>query len=159
MDIPNRLLRLALATVLGGCGGDLTLPDDGSPRVLRTFAGDRQTGTVGSTLDDPLVVKLTDASANPVVGVPIVFQFTSEVPDAEVTPSQETTDSNGLASAEVRLGTSAGTLRVQARLATPAALNATFTLTALERDKKRDKGGKGDDDDDGGDDDNDDDDD
>lgn len=143
MGISYRVLMIALATALGGCGGDLTLPDDGSPRSLRTFSGDGQTGTVGTRLDDPLVVELTDGSASPVFGVPIVFEFTSEVPEAEVTPSQATTDSNGLASAEVRLGSSAGTLRVQARVVTPAALNATFVLTALERDKKKDKGGKG----------------
>ncbi len=146
MSISNRLLVIALASLLGGCGGDLTLPDDGSPAVLRALSGDGQAGTVGSRLDDPLVVELTDAGANPVFGVPIVFEFTGEVPEAEVTPSQATTDSNGLASAEVRLGTSAGTLRVQARVVTPAALNATFVLTALERDKKKGKGGRGDDD-------------
>lgn len=151
MSIPNRLLVIALASVLGGCGGDLMLPDDGSPAVLRTFSGDGQAGTVGSRLDQPLVVKLTNASASPVIGVPILFEFTSEVPKAEVTPSQATTDSNGLASAEVRLGTSAGTQRVQARVVTPAALHTTFVLTALERDKKKDKGG-GDDDDEGDDD-------
>lgn len=148
MGISNRLFMIAFAAVLGGCGGDLTLPDDGSPVALRKLSGDGQEGTIGSRLDDPLVVKLTDAGANPVFGVPIVFQFTSEVPEAEVTPSQENTDSNGLASAEVRLGTSTGTLRVEARLATPAALNATFTLTALERDKKKGKGDKGDDEED-----------
>lgn len=148
MGTSYRLLTIAFATIAGGCSGDLTLPDDGSPRVLRAVSGDGQKGTVNSKLGDPLVVKLTDASANPVYGVPIVFQFTSEVPEAEVTPSLATTDSNGLASAEVRLGSSAGTLRVQARVVSPAVLNATFVLTALERDKKKGKGGKGDDDDD-----------
>ncbi len=147
MSFPNRLFVIALATVLGGCGGDLTFPSSNSPAALQAFSGDGQEGTVGSRLDDPLVVKLTDANANPVFGVPIVFEFTSEVPEAEVTPSQATTDSNGLAWAKVRLGSSAGTLRVQARVVTPAALNATFVLTALERGR-RDRGGDGDDDDD-----------
>lgn len=148
MCIAHRLISLLLASTLAACGGDLTLPNANTPAALRAFSGDGQVGTVRSKLDDPLVVKLTDASSNPVPGVPIVFQFTSEVPEAEVTPSQATTDTNGLALAEVRLGTSAGTLRVQARLATPASLNATFTLTALERDKEKDKRGKGNDDDD-----------
>ncbi|HEV8177191.1 MAG TPA: Ig-like domain-containing protein [Gemmatimonadales bacterium] len=147
MSVSYRRFVIALAAALTGCGGDLTLPgsDSNSPVALEAFSGDGQEGTVGSRLDDPLIVKLTDARDNPVFGVPIDFQFTSVVPEAEVTPSQATTDSNGLASAEVRLGSSAGTLRVQARVVTPAALNATFVLTALERDKKKDKGGKGND--------------
>ena len=140
MFISYRLFPLVLATALTGCGGDLTLPDDSSPAALLAWSGDGQQGTVGSRLDDPLVVKLTDASSRPISGVPVVFQFTSDVPEAEV-DAGATTDSDGLASAEVRLGTSTGTLHVKARVATAAALNTTFVLTALERDKK-DKGGK-----------------
>lgn len=140
MCISYRLLSIALATALTGCGGDLTLPDDSSPAALRAWSGDGQQGTVGSKLDDPLVVKLTDAGSRPMSGVPVVFQFTNDVPDAEV-DAEATTNSEGLASAEVRLGTSTGTLQVQARLATTAALEATFVLTALEREKN--KGGKG----------------
>jgi len=146
MCIPYRLFSIVLATALTGCGGDLTLPDDSSPAALRAWSGDRQQGTVGSRLDDPLVVKLTDASSRPIFGVSVVFQFTNDAPDAEV-DAEATTDSEGLAAAEVRLGTSTGTLQVQARVATAAALNATFVLTALERDKKNKGGGQGDDDD------------
>lgn len=141
MGIPYRLFSIALATALTGCGGDLTLPDDSAPAALRAWSGDGQQGTVGSRLDDPLVVKLTDASSRPMFGVPVVFQFTNDVPDAKV-DAEATTDSLGLAAAEVRLGTSAGTLQVRARVATAAALNATFVLTALERDNEN-KGGKG----------------
>lgn len=146
MCIPSRLFSIVLAAALTGCGGDLTLPDDSSPAALRAWSGDGQQGTVGSRLDDPLVVKLTDASSRPISGVSVVFQFTNDVPDAEV-DREATTDSEGLAAAEVRLGTSTGTLQVQARVATAAALNATFVLTALERDKKNKGGGQGDDDD------------
>jgi hypothetical protein len=140
---------LVLATALTGCGGGLTLPDDSSPAALRTVSGDGQQGTVGSKLDSPLVVKLTDANSRPIAGVPVVFQFKSDVPDAEVDPTEAETDNDGLASAEVRLGTSTGSHEVEARVASPAALSATFVVTAVERDRgKKDGGGDGDDDDD-----------
>jgi hypothetical protein len=158
MCIPRRLLSAALATGLLGCGSEVVLPGDDSPAALRVFSGNGQAGTVGSTLDDELVVKLTDASASPLSGFPVVFQFVNDVPGAVLTPAEATTDSMGLAAAEVRLGTSTGPLRVEARIATASALNATFLLTALEREKKRDKGDKDDDDDEDDDDEDDDDD-
>jgi hypothetical protein len=148
MCTPHRLISLVLAIALTACGGDLTLPDDGSP-ALRAFSGDGQQGLVGSKLDDPLVVKLTDASSRPIAGIPVVFQFTSDVPHADIDPAEAETDSAGLASAEVRLGTSTGSHQVEARV---EGLSATFVVTALEREPgKKDKGGgpghDGDDDD------------
>jgi len=146
MCIPYRLVSLVLGVALTGCGGgNLTLPDDSTPAALRAVSGDGQQGTVGSKLDDPLVVKLIDASSRPIAGVAVVFQFTDNVPGAEVDP-EATTDSAGLAAAQVRLGTSTGPYQVEARA---AALSATFVVTAVERDNgKKDKGGGGDGDDD-----------
>ncbi|MEP7227960.1 MAG: hypothetical protein ABI785_11400 [Gemmatimonadales bacterium] len=141
MCTPRRLFLVVLAALITACGGELTLPDDGSPAALRVFSGDRQEGTVGSRLNDPLVVELTDASARPIPGQAVVFEFTSNVPGAELTPEAAMTDSSGHAAAEVRLGTSTGGLQVNARLATAASLNATFLLTALE--KKKNKPGRG----------------
>jgi len=145
MGTPRRLFSLALATALTGCGGgSLTLPDDSSPAALRVVSGDGQQGTVGSRLDNPLVVKLTDASSRPIAGVPVVFQFTNDVPDAEIDPGEAATDSEGRASAQVRLGTSTGPLQVEARVASAAELSATFVVTALERERgKKDNGGRG----------------
>ena len=150
MCTPRRLFSLLVAVPLTGCGGSLVLPDDTSPAALLAVSGDRQEGRVGRTLDKPLVVKLTDASARPIAGVPVAFQFTSDIPDAEV-DSVAKTDSNGMASAKVRLGTSTGPHQVEARVAS-GELKATFVVTAFER------GGRGGGDDDDGDDDDDDDD-
>lgn len=153
MCTPRRLFSLVLATALTGCGGGLTLPDDGStpddgsPAALLAFSGDGQQGTVGRKLEKPLVVKLTDASSRPIAGVPVVFQLKSDVPDAEVDPVA-LTNSDGFASAQVRLGGSTGPLEVEARVATPAVLSATFVVTAVESGKKGGGGGgHGDDDD------------
>ncbi|HWN18333.1 MAG TPA: hypothetical protein VNO19_05400 [Gemmatimonadales bacterium] len=152
MRTSHRLIPVLLGSALIACGGDLTLPDNTSPAALEVWSGNGQEGTVRTKLDDPLVVRLTDGSARPLEGLAIVFEFTSDVPGAEVSPEQATTDTSGRASAEVRLGTSTGDLQVRARLATAASVNATFIVTAVERDKERDKRGKG-----GGDDDEDDD--
>jgi hypothetical protein len=110
-----------------------------------------------------LVVKLTDVSSRPIEGVPVVFQFKSDVPDAEVDPTVAATDSAGLAFAEVRLGTSTGSQQVEARVASVTQLSATFVVTAVERERgKKDNDGPGDwyggDDDDDDDDEDDDDD-
>jgi len=145
MFIPYRLVSLILGALTGCGGGNLMLPDDDSPAALRAVSGDGQEAPVGRRLENPLVVKLTDASSRPIAGVPVVFQFKIDVPDAEVDPAEAGTDSAGLASAEVRLGTSTGPHQVEARVAAAAGLSATFVVTALERDRgKKDKGGSGD---------------
>lgn len=141
MCIPTRLFPLVLGTAFTACGGDLMLPDDSSPAVLQAVSGDGQEGTVGRRLNDPLVVKLT-ASSRPIAGVSVVFQFKSDVPDAEVDP-EATTDSDGLASAEVRLGTSTGPHQIEARVASPATLTTTFVVTAVERERGGGGGGGG----------------
>jgi predicted small lipoprotein YifL len=128
------LLLAALATALTACGGDLTLPPDGSPVDLRAFSGDGQEATVGSDLPHPLVVRLTDASAQPVFGATIVFAFQSEIPNAQIDPAIVTTDSGGLASSRVRLGTTTGLQTVEARVATAVELRATFDVTALAQE-------------------------
>lgn len=142
-----RCLRFSLLLApLAACGGgDLTLPDNASPATLQAISGAGQEGTVGSKLDKPLIVRVIDGSSRPVAGVPVVFRFQSEVPDAQVSPSQATTDPTGHATAQVRLGTAPGAQNVEASVvqATAPELSATFDLTALERDSgKKDKGGK-----------------
>jgi len=153
MCTPHRRFGLALVLALTGCGGSLTLPDDNSPAALRAVSGGGQEGTVRTKLDDPLVVKLTDASSRPLPGVPIIFEFTSAVPAAEIDPEQAETNTEGVASAEVRLGSETGSYQVEARMASGPDLSATFVVTAVEREPgKKGKDGKGG----GGDDDNDD---
>ena len=137
MCIPYRVVSLVLGAALTGCGGgSLILPDDGSPAALRVESGDGQEAPVGSRLADPLVVKLTNASSQPIAGIQV--QFKSDVPDSQVDPAEARTDNDGLASAEVRLGTSTGPHQIEARVASAAQLKATFVVTAVAR-----KGGGG----------------
>jgi hypothetical protein len=135
-SVHKRLFGFLVGTALAACGSDLTLPDDGAPARLEAVSGGGQEGTVGRRLHRPLVVELTDASAHPVVGTVVAFGFQGSVPDAEIDPTA-TTDASGRASAEVRLGTSTGSLTVEARVLQPSAshLRATFDLTARARER------------------------
>ena len=132
-----------LATSSAGCSGDLILPSDDSPAALNRVSGNDQEGTVGSRLPDPLVVRVIDASSQPIEGVAVEFRFDGNVPDAVVTP-QTITDSRGEAAAEVWLGTEAGPITVLAQVsqASSSELRATFGLTALEGKGKKGKGGR-----------------
>ena len=139
---PLHFFYLTLGTLTACGGGNLTLPVDGSPVNLRAISGDGQQATVGSELPDPLVVRLTDASAHPVFGVAVVFGFQTDVPDAVVNPTTVTTDSTGTAFARVRLGTVTGPQTVEARVVEAAELRTTFGLTALAQENPG-TGGKG----------------
>ena len=138
-----------LATSSSACSGDLILPSDDSPAALNRVSGNDQEGTVGSVLADLLVVRVTDASSQPIEGVAVDFRFDSDVPDAVVTP-QALTDSRGEAAAEVRLGTEAGPITVLAQVseASSSELRATFGLTAVAGKGNKGKGGGDRDDDD-----------
>jgi hypothetical protein len=155
---PPQLLCLILTATVGCGGGDLTLPADGSPASLQAMSGSGQEGTVGTRLPAPLVVRLTDAVARPVRGVPIEFRFQSDVPGAQFQPATVTTNDTGFAFVQVLLGTTPGDQTIEAAVgASPLpSLLATFGVTAVApqnrgggRPDKPGKGrGHGDDDDD-----------
>jgi len=131
-----RLLGPGLGLAVLACGGgDLNLPNDGAPVALTAVSGDGQEAKVGSLLPEPLVVRVTDAARQPVAAVPLVFRFQDAVPDAEIDPASLETDSTGLASVRVRLGTTTGPQTIEATIAQDAApdARATFGVTALEK--------------------------
>jgi hypothetical protein len=142
-----RLCILAFVSVgtLAACGSSLVLPsDDGSPAELTVISGNGQEGTIGSRLDLPLVVRVTDAHSQPVAGVAVAFRFQTDDPVALLDP-EAVTDGDGRASTEVRLGADAGVHVVEAEVVqAPSELRATFDLTAVLPEKgKKEKGGPG----------------
>jgi len=148
------LLSLRLSPGLGlavlACsGGDLNLPNDGTPVELTAVSGDGQEAKVGSLLPKPLVVQVTDAARQPVAEVPLVFRFQTAVPDAEIDPASVATDSTGHASVRVRLGTVTGPQTIEATIAQAAGPDsrATFGVTALDKGGHGHGGGHGDGDD------------
>jgi hypothetical protein len=155
------LTHVIIGSAVASCNSDLNLPTDeapapGGPAALSAVSGDGQEGKVRSRLDEPLVVRVTDVNSQPLAGVPVNFRFTNQVSEAEVDPADATTNSDGLAAAEVRLGADAGTHTVEARVAQALPspeLSATFDLTATApNDRGRERGHDDDDDDEDGDD-------
>lgn len=129
---------------LGGCSaGDLNLPSDGAPASLTAVSGGGQEATVGSSLPEPLVVKVTDAIRRPVAGVPLVFRFQNEFPDAAIDPANVETDSSGLARVHVRLGSTSGSQTIEAVLDRQASADARalFEVTALQEHGNNDGSG------------------
>ena len=100
------------AMILASCAKDLGT----GPRLatLVEVSGDGQAGAIGATLAQPLVIKVLDQSGVPVEGEIIVWQVTAG--GGSVTPSQSTTDPNGVASTTLRLGTTIGPNTVLATL-------------------------------------------
>jgi hypothetical protein len=142
-------LRLGIPAVVAlgsvaACASSLVLPDDDSPAGLSVISGNPQEGTIGSRLDLPLVVRVTDAHSQPLAGIAVTFRFKNDDPVAQVDP-EAVTDIDGRASAKVRLGMDLGLHVVEAQVAqTASELLVTFDLTAVAREKgKNGKDGHG----------------
>lgn len=121
-------LALGLALLASACGGDdLTLPNAGEPAELEILGGDGQNGTVGQTLEESLVVRVTDRFGDP---VPEVLVRWSADGGGSVNPAETTTDERGRAGTERTLGSQPATYFTIARvegLESPV----TFTSTGL----------------------------
>ena len=132
---------LVAAGIIAACGSSLVLPNDGFPSELTAISGNGQEGTIGSRLDLPLVVRVTDAHSQPVAGVAVAFRFQTEDPVARVDP-EAVTDRDGRASTTVRLGIDVGVHVVEAQVVQGAPeLRATFDLTAVLPEKGKKENG------------------
>ncbi|RKY84540.1 hypothetical protein DRQ11_11380, partial [candidate division KSB1 bacterium] len=117
----------AVASELSGSPVEFTLYGiPGPAAMIELEAGDGQQGQVNSTLQNPLVVKVTDMYGNPVENVEVNFAVVSG--DASIVESQpRITDQNGKASATVNLGTTAGTVKIEASSGTLEGSPIVFT--------------------------------
>lgn len=128
----RRLHRVAFALLLSvACGGDeLNLPSEGDPGTIEALAGNDQTGQVGGTLPESLVVRVTDAQGRPVPGQAVVFSPTID-PSGQLAPDTARTDESGRAASRWRLGTEAGTQLAEARVVdAPGPLKVDFSAIA-----------------------------
>ncbi len=82
----------------------------GSGALLELVSGDDQTGSVGSPLAEPLVVRVRDGLGNPVNGIEIIWTVSAGTTD----PTSTLTDAEGEASVQRILGPSAGDQSAQA---------------------------------------------
>lgn len=84
---------------------DVVFADSSTPTVTRV-SGNQQSGTVGTTLPNPLVVQVADSFGNLQVGVTVNFAVTNG--GGSVSPTNAVTNASGRASTVLTLGTTAG---------------------------------------------------
>jgi PKD repeat protein len=134
-------LLVATGCVAAACGGgDLVLPDDGSPTSIQVVGGTGQSGQVGDLLDTPIKVAVTGPGGEPVEGATVEFELTSAGEGAEMLPPSATTDAAGNAEAQIHLGSKVGVQSGEARVVVDGASTpkATFTATAIATPSKPD---------------------
>lgn len=122
--IPAVLLAAACS------GSDLVLPDQTEPAHIEAIAGTNQAGAVGTMLQEPLVVRVTDVQDRPVAERRVAFLLGSGADGGTVEPDTSLTDSDGRATVRWVLGATQGTQQVQAKVVSAVPLSATFTATA-----------------------------
>ena len=125
--VARRASLFAVLLTLAACGS--TGPDRPGPAaLLSVVSGDAQSGTVTTTLANPLVVTVTDAQSRPVQGALVRWSITSGT--GILTPTSSATDGNGTAKTSYTLGTLAGANQVTASVSGVTS-SATFTATSL----------------------------
>jgi hypothetical protein len=99
---------------------------DPVPTQVAIVSGNGQGGTVGEALDDPYVVRVTDADGDPMAGVTVSWTVTSG--GGSLSSGSSATNSSGQASTTHTLGGSTGSQSVRATVAGLSPV--TFTATA-----------------------------
>ena len=126
---------LLILSLTACSGSDLTLPGTpGAPASIVVVAGNGQEALVGTTLPEPLIVKVTDSEGNAVPAQQVLFVLAEEVPGAVLTPDAASTGPDGTAAVRWVLGEKGGTQQVTARVLRPGAsdfLEVSFTASAL----------------------------
>ncbi|MGD0299632.1 MAG: hypothetical protein ABSE86_21285 [Bryobacteraceae bacterium] len=97
-----------------------------TPASMSIVAGDKQSGTVGTALGDPLVIKVAAAGGAGIPGVTVNFTV-SPSGAATVNPSPAITLNDGTVTANVLLGITAGSLTITA---SDGISDVSFSLTA-----------------------------
>lgn len=94
---------------------------------LEIVSGDGQTAPYGTTLPQPIVVRVTDAFGNPIAGIPVTFKAAPG--SGSVSAPDPTTDATGSAGVEWTLGPAPGQQTVTALA--PRVNDVTFNATAV----------------------------
>jgi hypothetical protein len=98
-----------------------------TPSSLSIASGNHQTGTVGTSLGQKLVVQALGADGNPSAGGTVTFSVTSGM--ASVSPATVTIGADGIAATSVTLGGTAGAIQITASVA--GAPPVMFSVTAV----------------------------
>ncbi len=130
MRFPRILLPVAIAATLGvvGCGDDnnITTPTPVATQV-QIVSGNTQSGTRGTALANPVIVRVVDQNGNAFAGATVTFAVASG--GGTISPTTTTTGTNGQAQATWTLGSTAGanTITATAGSLTPVTFTATGT--------------------------------
>lgn len=100
----------------------------GIPALFKVIQGTGQSGNPGQTLPQPLIAELTDANANTLMSVPVLWEFGTQGTGARLLDATQWTDVSGRVSTTVKLGTRPGDLIVRVRAATAPDVFAQFTV-------------------------------
>jgi hypothetical protein len=100
-----------------------------APDMISIFSGNSQNGTVNTVLTNPISARVTDSSGVPVPNVSVTFAAASG--GAVTTANPVFTDSTGIASASIRLGTSVGTQIFTATMASGSTTSVAYSMNAL----------------------------
>jgi len=101
-----------------------------NPASISKVSGDGQSGIVGTTLAEQLVLKVTDAGGTPVPGVTVTFTVTPA--DAvTLSPSPAISLNDGTISLTVTLGNTPGPVTIQALASGVTGTGVSFSATVL----------------------------
>ena len=106
----------------------LLTPKAVAPVAVKVTGGNNQSANTGVQLSTPIALEVVAATGAGVPGVLVTFTVTP-AGSATISPSPAITLNDGTATAMVTLGSTAGTITIQAAAA-GVAVPATFTLTA-----------------------------
>lgn len=99
---------------------------DGAMNIV-IVSGNDQSGSIGTALGTPLVVRVTDRYGNPVAGTSVIW---SDDSGGTLGSGTISTDASGLASQTLVLGPNGGTETIAATITTAAGTVASVTFTA-----------------------------
>ncbi len=119
------------ATANGYTNAQASITIEPAPAGLEVASGSGQTGTPGSTLSSPFVVRFEDTEGNPISGAQVTF--TVETGGGSLSRSTDTTDSDGEAETTLTLGSVGMRNTVRASVdsaAYPGISSITFTAEA-----------------------------
>ncbi len=119
-------LLLAAATLR--CSDGTIDPPGGAARI-ELVSGNEQDATVGTTLPDPLLVRVTDENGDPVAGVAVAWEAQG---GGSVSASSVASGSDGLASVRRTLGSTVGEQTATAAVTGLDGSPVTFTATAVD---------------------------
>jgi subtilisin family serine protease len=98
---------LLVAVALAHCSSDNGNKPNPVPTDIALLSGDHQVGPAGTLLQNPIIVKVTDADGNAVKGVPVTFGV--QTGGGFLSQTAASTDPQGRAATQWTLGPNAGT--------------------------------------------------